>query len=142
MVCRFKPFLEVFQLSKLLVPRVQLQIQLYLNSREIWSQKHGGAKHIRDITTDDLKMTLFLNQKKVLPSVYRGFIDQFQKGSKKAVYPTVRSEIRTFKHPNDSVYFEANNVFHNQLPNRVIVALIDQKAFNGSDTKYALVTSF
>ena len=136
-VFRFKPYLEVFQLSKLLVPGVQLQIQLYLNSREIWSQKHDGTRHIRDITADDLKMTLFLNQKKVLPSVYRGLLNQFQKGSKKAVYPTVRSEIRTFNHPNDSVYFEANNIFHNQLPNRVIVALMDKTAFNGSDTKYA-----
>ena len=66
-------------------------------------------------------MTFFLNQKKVLPSVSRGLLNQFQKGSKKAVYPTTRSEIRTFNHPNDSVYFEANNVFHNQLTNRVIL---------------------
>ena len=122
-VFRFKPYLEVFQLSKLLVPGVQIQIQMYLNSREIWNQKHGGARHIRDITSDDLKMTFFLNQKEVLPSVSRGLLNQFQKGSNKAVYPTTRSEIRTFNHPNDSVYFEANNVFHNQLPNRVIVAL-------------------
>ena len=136
-VLRFKPYLEVFQLSKLLVPGVQIQIQMYLNSREIWSKKHGGARHIRNITADDLKMTSFLNQKKVLPSVSRGLLNQFQKGSKKAVYPTTRSEIRTFNHPNDSVYFEANNVFHNQLPNRVIVALLDQTVFNGSETKYA-----
>ena len=137
-VLRFKPYLEVFQLSKLLVPGVQIQIQMYLNSREIWSQKHGGGRHIRDITADDLKITLFLNQNKVLPSVYRGLLNQFQKSSsKKAVYPTTRSEIRTFNHPNDSVYFEANNIFHNQRPNRVIVALLDQTAFNGSETKYA-----
>ena len=62
-VFRSKPYLEVFHLSKLLVPGVQLQIQLYLNSREIWSQKHGGARHITDITADDLKMKFFLNQK-------------------------------------------------------------------------------
>ena len=137
-VFRFKPYLEVFQLSKLLVPGVQMQIQMYLNSREIWSQKHGGGRHIKNITADDLKITLFLNQVKVLSSVYRGLLNQFQKSSsKKAVYPTTRSEIRTFNHPNDSVYFEANNIFHNQRPNRVIVALLDQTAFNGSETKYA-----
>ena len=85
-----------------------------------------------------LKITFFLNQKKVLPSVYRGLLNQFQKGSsKKAVYPTTRSEIRTFNHPGDSVYFEVSNIFHNQLPNRVIVALLDQTTFNGSQTKYA-----
>ena len=120
------------------MPGVQLQIQMYLNSREIWSQKHGGARHIKDITAEDLKITLLLNQNKVLPSVYRSLLNQFQKGTtKKAVYPTTRSEIRTFNHPNDSVYFEANNIFNNQLPNRVIVALLDQTAFNGSETKYA-----
>ena len=59
---RFKPYLEVFQLSKLLVPGVQMQIQMYLNSREVWSQKHGGGRHTKDITADDLKITLFLNQ--------------------------------------------------------------------------------
>ena len=138
MVFRFKPYLEVFQLGKLLVPGVQMQIQMYLNSREIWSQKHGGGRHIKDITADNLKITLFLNQNKVLPSVYRGLLNQFQKSSsKKAVYPTTRSEIRTFNHPNDSVYFEANNIFRNQRPNRVIVALLDQTAFSGSETKYA-----
>ena len=39
------------------MPGAQIQIQLYLNSPEIWSQKHGGDRHIRDITADDLKMT-------------------------------------------------------------------------------------
>ena len=68
--------------------------------------------------------------------MYRGLLNQFQKGSKKAVYPTTRSEIRTFNHPNDSVFLEANNIFRNQLPNRVIGALLDLTVFNVSETKY------
>ena len=81
-VFRFKPYLEVFHLSKLLVPGVQTQIQMYLNSREIWSQKHGGARYVKDITAEDLKIT------QVLPSVYRSLLNQFQKSTtKKAVYP-------------------------------------------------------
>jgi len=63
-VFRFKPYVEVFHLSKLLVPGVQLQIQMYLSGREIWSQNHGSARHIKDITTDYLKITLFFNQNK------------------------------------------------------------------------------
>lgn len=134
-ILRFKPYLEVFNLSKLLVPGVQIQIQMYLNSHEIWSQTHGGARHIRDITADDLKVTLFLCQKKVEPSVYRSLMTQLT-GSKKVTYPVVRSEIRTYNHANDSQVFEAHNIFHNQLPNRVVVALLNQTAFNGSVTKY------
>ena len=135
-ILRFKPYLEVFNLSKLLVPGVQMQIQMYLNSHEIWSQTHAGARHVRDITTDDLKVTLFLCQKKVEPSVYRSLMTQFT-GSKKVAYPVVRSEIRTYNHAGDSQVFEAHNVFHGQLPTRVVVALMDQTAFNGSITKYA-----
>ena len=135
-ILRFKPYLEVFNLSKLLVLGVQMQIQMYLNSHEIWSQTHAGARHVRDITTDDLKVTLFLCQKKVEPSVYRSLMTQFT-GSKKVTYPVVRSEIRTYNHAGDSQVFEAHNVFHGQLPTRVVVALMDQTAFNGSVTKYA-----
>ena len=74
-------------------------------------------------------------QKKVEPSVYRSLMTQ-PTGSKKVTYPVVRSEIRTYNHANDSQVFEAHNIFHNQLPNRVVVALLNQTAFNGSVTKY------
>ena len=131
-----KPYLEVFHQSKLLIPGVQPQIQMYLNSSELWSQKHGGGRHIRTPTPDDISVTLFLNQKKVEPSVYRGLMNQLSGPSKKVTSPTVRSEIRSYNHAQDQWVFEAHNIFHNQLPNRVTVALLDQTVFNGSLTKY------
>ena len=134
-ILRMKPYLEVFHLNKLLVPGVQIQIQLYLNPAKVWSMKHGGGRTIRNLTSDDISITLFLNQKKVEPSVYRGLMTQFT-GPRKVTYPTVRSEIRTYNHANDQRVFEAHNIFHNQLPNRVVVCLLDQTAFNGSKTKY------
>ena len=115
-ILRFKPYMEVFHLNKLLVPGVQIQIQMHLKSHDIWSQTHGGARHIRDLTAEDLKVTLFLCQKTVEPSVYGSLMSQFT-GSKKVTYPVVRSEIRTYNHTNDSQVFEAQNIFHNQLPN-------------------------
>lgn len=134
-VMKFKPYLEVFHLSKLLVPGVQIQIQMHLNSPTIWGMKHGGDRELKALTAEDISVKLFLNQKKVEPSVYRGLMTQFT-GPKKVTYPTVRSEIRTYNHANDSQIFEAHNIFRNQLPNRVVVCLLDQTAFNGSATKY------
>ena len=104
---------------------------MYLNSHDIWRQAHGGARHIRDLTADDLKVMLFLCQKTVEPSAYRSLMSQFT-GSKKVTYPVVRSEIRTYNHTSDSQVFEAHNIFHNQFPNRVVVCLMDQTTFNGS----------
>ena len=134
-IFKFKPYLEVFHLSKLLVPGVQIQIQMYLNPSDIWSQTHGGERNIRSFTNEDISVKLFLNQKKVEPSVYRSLMTEFT-GPKRVTYPTVRSEIRTYNHAADQRVFEANNIFHGQLPNRVVVALLDQTAFNGHFEKY------
>ena len=106
---KFKPYLEVFHLSKLLVPGVQIQIQMNLNSAAMWGMKHGGDRELRALTAEDISVKLFLNQKKVEPSVYRGLMTQFT-GPKKVTYPTVRSEIRTYNHANDSQIFEAQHI--------------------------------
>ena len=108
-VVKFKPYLEVFHLSKLLVPGVQIQIQMYLNSPTMWGMKHGGDRELRALTAEEISVKLFLNQKKVEPSVYRGLMTQFT-GPKKVTYPTVRSEIRTYNHANDSQIFEAQHI--------------------------------
>ena len=44
---RFKPFLEVFHLSKLLVPGVQLQIDMYFNDPVMWTLRWAGANTLR-----------------------------------------------------------------------------------------------
>jgi len=56
------------------------------------------------------------------------------KGGRVATYPTVRGEIRTYSHPTDNRHFECSNPFHNKLPNRLVVALVKQTAFNGTIT--------
>jgi hypothetical protein len=70
-VLKFKPYLEVFHLSKLLVPDVEIQIEMHLNSSDVWSMKHGGAREIRNLTQDDISVRLFLNQKQIDDSVAR-----------------------------------------------------------------------
>lgn len=55
---RFKPFLEVFQLNKLLIPGVQTQIQMYFNSPDIWSMVYGEARSVR-LTEPDVKVRVF-----------------------------------------------------------------------------------
>ena len=40
---RFKPFLEVFNLSKLLVPGVQIEMEMYFNDPAVWSMRWDGT---------------------------------------------------------------------------------------------------
>ena len=131
---RFRPYLEVFQLSKLLVPGVQLQIDMYFNDPAVWTMRWAGVRTLR-LTQADVNVRLFLAQVRVTPSVYREIVDDMKDAGKIAAYPTVRGEIRTYSHPNDNRHFESNNPFHNQIPNRLVVALMEQAAFNGDITK-------
>jgi len=130
---RFKPFLEVFHLSKLLIPGVQIQMQMYFNNPSLWSVVYGGARSLR-LTEVDVNVRLFLAQVRVTPSVYRELMESMKTGI--VSYPTVRSEIRTYSHANPERYFECNNPFRNQLPNRLIVGLLRQDAFNGDAARY------
>ena len=130
---RFRPYLEVFHLSKLLIPGVQIQIDMYFNDPNIWTIRWAGATTLL-LTQAHVNVRLFLAQVRVAPSVHRD-ISNYLKSGKIATYPTVRGEIRTYSHPNDNRHFECNNPFHNQIPNRLVVALMEQATFNGDVTK-------
>ena len=52
-----------------------------------------------------------------------------------AKYPTVRSEIRTFKMVGTMTRFDIPNLFQNRIPDRMIVGLLDSRAFNGDVTR-------
>jgi len=130
---RFKPYLEVFYLSKLLVPGVQIQIDMYFNAPAMWTIRWAGASTLR-LTEADVNVRLFLAQVRVTPSVYREIMTNMKSG-RVVTYPTVRGEIRTYSHPNDNRHFEGSNPFHNHLPNRLVVLLLKQAAFNGTITE-------
>jgi len=127
---RFKPYLEVFHLSKLRVPGVQIQMDMYFNVPQMWTIQWAGTDTLR-LTEADVKVRLFLSQVRVTPSVYREIMSDMN-GGKVVTYPTVRGEIRTYSHANDNRHFECSNPFHNQLPNRLVVVLMKQTVFNGT----------
>ena len=63
---RFKPFPEVFHLSKFLIPGVQIQMQMYFNNHSMWSVVYGGGRTLR-LAEGDVNMILFLAQVRVTP---------------------------------------------------------------------------
>jgi len=63
---RFKRYLEVFHLSKLLVPGVKIQIEMYFNSPAMWTVRWDGANTLR-LTEADVNVRLYLSQVRVTP---------------------------------------------------------------------------
>ena len=123
------PHIEVFHLNKLLIPQVQIGIQLYFNPVELWSLQYAGAVAFRP-DPEHVKVKLYLCQIRLNPSVYRELMSDMTK--KIVSYPTVRSEIRTYNIARNTLHYEINNPFQNRLPNMVIVGLVTSMAFNGA----------
>ena len=131
-VLRFKPMIEVFHLSKLLVPQVQIGIQLFFNSPDFFTIRYRGADAMR-LNVADIKIRLLLCQVKVNENLYRELALTMNKSI--VSYPTVRSEVRTYNLSATERLFEINNPFQNRTPNLIIVGLVDAAAFNGAVDK-------
>lgn len=72
-VLRFRPHMEVFQLSKLLVPRVQIGIQMYFNPPNLFL---NGVELAGRLLPEDIKVRLYLYQIRLNPSVYRALMSK------------------------------------------------------------------
>ena len=64
--------------------------------------------------------------------VYRELMTKMNVNRSIVVYPTMRSEIRTFNMQGNQQRYECNNLFQGRNPNRVIVGLVHSDAFNGN----------
>ena len=129
---RFKPLLEAFQLSKVLVPGVQMNIQFYLNPPSIFMDGVGLAVRM---VPEDIKMRFYLCQLRLNDRVYRGLTTQIATKHKIATYPVVRSEVRSFPLQAGLQRKEITNPFQSRVPNRMIVGMVDSRAFNGDYTR-------
>jgi len=134
-VYSFVPHIELFHLSKLLIPNVQIGIQMYFNPPEVWSWQMQGAVTFR-IDSRDIKVKLYLCQVRLNPSVYRELMNDMGSGRNVVSYPTVRSEIRTYNITQNELHYEITNPFQNRLPNMLVVGLVASTAFNGAANEY------
>ena len=91
-VLRFKPYIEVFHLSKLLVSGAQMGIQLYFNSPDFFMVRYRGTDTLR-LQATDIKVKLLWCQVQVNENLHRDLALKMERGV--VSYPTVRSEIRT-----------------------------------------------
>lgn len=128
-ILRFRPHVPVFFLSKLLVPGVQIGIEMYLNPPSLWM--NGITSLSAKIDADQLKAKLYLCQVRLNPSKYLS-ISQARQDGAVATYPVVRGDIRTFNVQKGTTYYEANNIFPDPVPNRVIAGFVHTDAFTGT----------
>jgi len=128
----FTPHLEVFHTGKLLVPGIEIKMKFHFNSPNLFL---NGVALAGRLMEGDVKLRFHLCQLRLNEAVYSSLSSQRHNEGKIATYPTVRSEIRTFSMQGDLVRFDIPNLFQNRVPDRLIVGLVDSRAFNGDVTR-------
>ena len=76
--------------------------------------------------------SLFVRKVKLNPAVVIAHAKALDRGTAK--FPVNRAVIKTFTVPKGSYDVVKDNLFLNQTPNRLVLALVDSEAFNGSYT--------
>jgi hypothetical protein len=76
---------------------------------------------------------LYVRKVKLSSSVFVAHAKALEMGNAK--YPVDRVICKTFTVPTGNLDFSQENVFSGQLPTRIVVAMCDNDAFNGSYTK-------
>ena len=128
----FAPHLEVFHTGKVLVPGVEIKMTFHFNSPNLFL---NGVALAGRLIEGDVKLRFHLCQLRLNETVYRNLSVQRHNGKELATYPTVRSEIRTFSMQGNLTRFDIPNLFQNRVPDRLIVGLLDSRAFNGDVTR-------
>ena len=128
----FTPHLEVFHTGKVLVPGVEIKMKFHFNSPNLFL---NGVTLASRLMEGDVKLRFHLCQLRLNETVYRNLSVQRHNGKQMATYPTVRSEIRTFSMQGNLTRFDIPNLFQNRVPDRLIVALVDSRNFNGDVTR-------
>ena len=109
--------------------QVEIKMRFYFSSPDFFL--NGVALHGR-LTEQDIKIRFHLCQLRLNSDVYNSLSEKGHNKREIAFYPTVRSEIRTFSMLGNQARFEDNNLFQGRIPDRLIVGLVRNEAFNGN----------
>ena len=123
-----QPHLEAFHTGEILVPGVEINLKFHFNSPNLFLNGVGLAGRLLE---DDIKLQFHLCQLRLNEDVYKNLSAKRHNSREMANYPTVRSEIRTFNMVGTMTRFDIPNLFHNRIPDKIIVGLLDSRAFNG-----------
>ena len=128
----FQPHLEAFHTGGILVPGVEIKMKFHFNSPNLFLNGVGLAGRLMEA---DIQIQFHLCQLRLNPDVFNDIDSERHRYRELAKYPTVRSEIGTFSMMGTLTRFDIPNLFQNRIPDRMIVGLLDSRAFNGAVTR-------
>ena len=120
-----RPHLDLCFQDRLMLNGVDIKMRL-VRSKDAFSLMGEGKVKIEDVA-------LFVRKVKVDPSVQLDHIRGLERMSAK--YPLCRVETKVFSVPKHNMMANQENLFLGQLPNRMVIGMVENTAFNGDKDK-------
>ena len=120
-----RPHVDLCFQDRLMLNGVDMKMR-FVRSKDSFNLMGGGKVVIKD-------MSLFVRKVKVHPSVQLGHIKALDRTTAK--YPVKRVETKVFSIPKNNMSANQENLFLGQLPNRIVIGLVDNTAFSGDSSK-------
>lgn len=122
--------LDFFRQSRYLLSNTDMRLKLTLNKPEFLLNAYG--KHL-DFKIHLEDITLYIRRVMINPSVITGHMTGMN--NQNALYPIQHTKLVTFTIPKDQKSFMKDGLFPSEAPKLIMVAMVDNDAFNGEIKK-------
>lgn len=126
-------YFDFFNQDRHLISNTELRIKLTPNKPEFLLNAYPAAGGATKYKIELEKVVLYMNHLEMNPSVINGHARGLQ--SQNAHYYINHSELLTYTIPKGQSSYTKDNLFSNLSPKMVMIAMLDNDAFNGSYSK-------
>ena len=132
-----KPHLEAFHTGSVLVPGIEIKLRITFNSPEFFcfGTRMAGKKY-PTLGPNDIQAKFYLCRLTLNPTTYTALTKRRHNKGMWGRYPTVYMDVRTFTFDGDSTMFKKTDLFQGRVPDRLMVGLLDSRAYNGNLDHY------
>ncbi|GFW01823.1 uncharacterized protein F54H12.2 [Trichonephila clavipes] len=118
---------DLFNQDRLLLNLVDVKLKLIRSKRSFCLMGEGDYNVIFE------HVSLYVRKVQVNPAVVIGHAKALERTTAK--YPIDRVSCKVFSIPQSSYSFIQDNIFSGQMPKRIVIACVDNDAFNGNYKK-------
>ena len=125
-----KIFSDIFNTDKFLMKSVELRIKLWQNKNEFRLMATDATKGYKIVLNEVSLKVCYVN---VMPGVIVGHSEVLK--STNAKYRYNQSDIKTFTVGSGQFNFSFDNIFQNNVPSKLILAMVGSSTYSGNYTK-------
>lgn len=126
-------FVDLFKQDRLMINNVALNFKFFPANDRFCLMYTKGTKEYKVKIVD---AALYVTYVKLNDSLYKSLQDNLEEEA--ALYPYVRSDLKNFTIAQGAGDWSMDNIFHDNIPDELYIAMVDSDAYNGNPEKNPL----